>query len=184
LIPAVIVVLSMTIGGGLLARELYRPQVAERDVMAALPASSSLPPAQEPGPATVELTADAAVHPQNETVRTLLQAYFDAINKRDYMLWASSVSAERRQSRTRNQWLNDYNSTKDGSILVHRIETPAPGQLRVLVGFTSTQDLSDAPVGLQVGCIHWRLTLPVVLEDARWRIDAVFSGTTPEREKC
>jgi hypothetical protein len=184
LIPALIGALSMTIGGGLLAREAYRQPGQELDASAVLPGPSSLPPAQQPGPATVEMTPDTAAHPQRETVRALLQSYFDAINERDYLLWASSVTVERRASKTRNEWLDDYSSTKDGSILVYRIETPGPGQLRVLAGFTSTQDLSDAPAGLRSDCIRWRLTLPVVLEEGRWRVDAVSPGTTPEREKC
>jgi hypothetical protein len=177
-------VLSLTVGGGLLARELYRRPDQAPAVPATLPASNPLRPSDQPGPRTVELTADAAAHPQHEQVRALLQSYFDAINNRDYVQWTSSVSAERRQNKTRNEWAGEYKSTQDGSILVYRIETVGQAQLRALVAFTSTQDIGEAPVGLPETCIHWRLTLPVVLQDGRWRVDAVAPGTTPEREKC
>lgn len=184
LIPALVVVLSLTVAGGLLARELYRQPSEEPILPVTQPLSSSLRPSEQPGPRTVGLTADATAHPQHEQVRAVLQSYFDAINNRDYGQWASSVSAERRQNKTRNEWTGEYRSTKDGSILVYRIETVEPAQLRVLVAFTSTQELSDAPVGVPETCIHWWLILPVVLQDGRWRLDAVAPGTTPERQKC
>jgi len=184
LIPTLIVVLSVTIGGGLLLREVYRPSVVEQPSVApALPESSSLAPEAQPGPGLVVMSPDALDHPQSQAVTTLIQDYFDAINGKDYPKWTAAVSQERRQTKTKAEWLGDYRSTKDGSILVYRIETVSPGELRVFVGFTSTQDLSDAPVGFPETCVRWRLILPVVLEDNRLRVDVTMAGT-PEREKC
>jgi hypothetical protein len=177
------VVLSVTIGSGLLLRELYRPAVVEQPSTAPpLPESSSLSPSEQPGPGLVVLSPDALDHPQSPAVNTLIQDYFDSINSKDYPKWAVAVSAERRQTKSKAAWLSDYRSTKDGSILVYRVETVSPGQLRVLVGFTSTQDLADAPQGFPETCIRWRLVLPVVSEENRLRVD-VMPGT-PERERC
>ena len=184
LIPALIVLLSSTIGGGLLARELYRPADLEPVIPAPPTVPSSLSAAEQPGPTTVELTPDAVAHPQEQGVRALLQNYFNAINDRDFLKWTVAVSAERRQTKTRPDWLLAFKSTRDGSILVYRIETVSPGQLRVLVGFTSTQNERDAPVGLPESCVRWRLALPVVMQDGGLRVDVVLPGTATEREKC
>jgi hypothetical protein len=174
----------MTIGGGLLLREVYRPSVVEQPSSApVLPESSSLAPEAQPGPGLVVMSPDALDHPQSQAVTTLMQDYFDAINAKDYPKWTVVVSQERRQTKTKAEWLGDYRSTKDGSILVYRVETVSPGELRVFVGFTSTQDLADAPVGFPETCVRWRLVLPVVLEDNRLRVDVTMAGT-PEREKC
>jgi hypothetical protein len=184
LIPTLIVVLSVTIGGGLLLREVYRPAVIEQPSTAPpLPESSSLSPGEQPGPGLVVLSPDVLDHPQSQAVNTLIQDYFDAINKKDYPKWLAAVSAERRQTKTKAEWQSDYRSTKDGSILVYRVETVSPGQLRVFVGFTSTQDLVDAPSGFPETCVRWRLILPVVSEENRLRVDVTLTGT-PEREKC
>jgi hypothetical protein len=186
LIPTLIVLLSLTIGGGLLVRELYRPVSAEtpgQSLISSAPVTTTLPPAQQPGPRVVGLTTDAAVHPQSAAVRALLQNYFDSINKRDYHLWTVAVSADRRATKTETEWKSDYKSTYDGSILAYRIETVGVGQLRVLVGFTSVQDVKDAPVGMPEPCIRWRLTLPVVMESGSLRVD-ITTTNAPEHEKC
>lgn len=186
LIPTLIVLLSLTIGGGLLIRELYRPVTADvpgENLMTSAPVTTTLSSAEQPGSGVVGLTPDAAVHPQSAAVHVLLQNYFDSINKRDYRLWTAAVSAERRATKTETEWRADYKTTHDGSILAYRIETVAVGQMRVLVGFTSTQAVSDAPVGMPEPCIHWQLTLPVVVENGNLRVD-VTTTNAPEHEKC
>ncbi|WP_158893859.1 hypothetical protein [Amycolatopsis anabasis] len=184
LVPALIVVLSLTVGGGLLARELYRQPVEELGTADELPTSSSLAPEQQPGDPTVKLSADAVLHPHDEDVRDLLQNFFDAINHRNFEQWRDTVTRERLQSRTQSQWEREYETTRDGSIVVHRIEAVGPSALHVLVTFTSTQNVKYAPPELPEGCIRWRLVLPVVQESGRWRVDQVLPGTTPEHEKC
>ncbi|WP_228713886.1 MULTISPECIES: hypothetical protein [Prauserella] len=183
LVPVLIVVVSLTVGGGLLAREIYQPPDDE-DVAASQPTTPSLAPEQQPGPGTVQLTADAAAHPEAEPVRQLLQAHFDAINGGDYDLWSTTVVAERVQAQPRREWLANYRSTKDGSIRVHRIEVAPEQRLTVLVGFTSTQDVTDAPPDLPEPCIRWRLAFPLAHEDGEWKLDTVPAGTIPERAAC
>ncbi|TNC22416.1 hypothetical protein FG385_25620 [Amycolatopsis alkalitolerans] len=183
--PVVVVVVSLMVGGGLLAREVYRTPDVQQDAILALPSSTARPPGQQPGPGTVELTPDAAAHPLHEDVRRLLQRYFDSINNRDYDAWRTTVTKARIQAKSRPAWLHDYRSTKDGSPLVYRIDAASDEDLRVLLGFTSVQDPLDAPDALPgSSCVHWKLTLPVTLESGNWRIDNVAGYTTPEATKC
>jgi len=184
LLPALIVILSLTVGGGLLAREVYRkPQPDDTGEVAATSAST-LPPEQQPGPPTVQLTPDAAAHPEDQPVRQLLQMYFDSINNRNYDLWKTIVTSARIQSQPRDEWLANYRTTHDGSILVYRIEGLARQQLQILVTFTSVQDPADAPLELPERCIRWRLVLPAVWEGNAWKLDTVPAGTSPDHTKC
>ncbi|SFO86388.1 hypothetical protein SAMN05421810_101228 [Amycolatopsis arida] len=184
LVPALVVVVSLAVGGGLLARELYRPPEQPVDAVIATPTSTPLPPDQQPGSPMVRLARGAATHPEGEPVRRLLQAYFDAINGRNYERWKTTVTVERVAVKPKREWLTEYRSTRDGNILVYRIETAPQGRLQVLVAFTSTQDVADAPPGLPATCVHWRLALPVLREGGQWKLDTVPAGTTPEREPC
>lgn len=183
LIAVLIVVVALMVGGGLAARELYR-QPEQTLAAVTLPSSTALPLAEQPGPATVELTLDAAAHPQHEDVRVLIQQYFDSINSRNYEAWKGTVTRARVQSKPPAKWKSEYQSTKDGSILVYRIDSLPKGDLRLLVAFTSTQDPSAAPPELPAPCLHWNLVLPVTLEGGHLRVDAVTGAATPEMSPC
>ncbi|HVV08834.1 hypothetical protein [Amycolatopsis sp.] len=185
LIPVLVVVVSLMVGGGLLAREYYRKPDSQPASILALPSTTSRPLALQPGPGTVELTPDAAEHPQHQVIKELLQNYFDSINTRDYEQWKATVTKARIQAKPKTDWLNDYSSTKDGSILVYRIDAVSSQDLRVLLGFTSTQDPSDAPTELSnAGCVQWKLILPVTQESGHWKVDTVAGYTTPEVSAC
>jgi len=177
-------VVSLVVGGGLLAREVYREPDQREDTILAVPGSGARPLAQQPGPGTVELTPDAAQHPQHEVVERLLQTYFDAINSRDYDKWKATVTKARILAKPRAAWLKDYDSTKDGSILVYRIDAVGD-DMRVLLGFTSTQDPDEAPDELPgASCVRWRLVLPLTKEAGNWKVDSVTSYAPPEVEAC
>lgn len=187
LIPALIVVVSLTVGGGLLARELYSSSSAAAPLVpGALPTSGTLAPEKQPGSGEVFMTLDATAHPDGTDVRGALQIYFNSINQKNFDLWASVASAKRLSKKPREAWLEDYKTTQDGSILVYRIEAPisTPRTLRVLVGFTSTQDVEKAPDGLPETCVRWRVVLPMINENGVWKIDEADGSTTPEKEKC
>jgi hypothetical protein len=186
LIPALIVVLSLTIGGGLLAREVYKQPPADQPagVVAAAPTSSSLSAAEEPGPSTVLLTPDAADHPQGAALRAMFQAYFDSINQREYALWTTTVTVKRRQQKTEQDWRKGNQSTRDGSITIYRIETAPDDTLRVLLGFTSTQNPEDAPAELKASCIRWRPVWSVVPENNAWKLDVAGTGNTLDMDAC
>ncbi|GAB3470218.1 hypothetical protein [Actinophytocola sediminis] len=180
--------------GGLLARQWYEdPGPGAPD--AVLPSESSVPIEEQPGSRLVQGTSDAIAHPLYETLREVLQAHFDAINTRDYESWAGTVAEHRVTSQPKDTWLENYRSTQDGNIVVYRIElavaedeTEAEGEdtvaARVLMNFTSVQDLADAPPELREECIHWNVVLPMVREDDTWKIDSGIAASSPQHEAC
>lgn len=155
---------------GLGVRELGTRVVAAAPVTTAPSATPTQGP--PPGPGIVQLSPDAAAHPQADAIRALLQRHFDAINNRDYAAWASTVVGRRSREMPEPKWQADYVSTRDGSILVHRIE-PSPDGTIVLISFTSTQGQAQAPVGLPGStCTNWWVSYRVVVERGQNRIDA------------
>ncbi|MCT2584153.1 nuclear transport factor 2 family protein [Actinophytocola gossypii] len=181
LLPVLLITVIATAIGGLLARTVYE----DREVADVVPApSTSVPPEEQPGPTVVLGTQDAGAHPLFEPVRAVLQTYFDAINARDYEAWTATVTPNRVDRQPREAWLRSYRSTRDGSIVVHRIELAAEGEARVLMKFTSVQDPADAPQELRVPCINWNVVFPLVETDAGWKIDSGTTAASPQHEAC
>ncbi|TCP54988.1 hypothetical protein EV191_102199 [Tamaricihabitans halophyticus] len=175
-----VLVLGLTAAGAYFARDWYG--AAEEETGG--PAGETLPLAEQPGSPTVELSPDATAHPLGESVRQLLQTYFDAINGRNFDRWQTTVTADRVAATSEQQWLNDYDSTQDGSILVYRIESAPRNTLRVQVGFTSKQDIAQAPADLQVECINWYLALPVTKQGGQWKIAEAEPGGKQVNKPC
>lgn len=185
LLPTVLVVAALTAGAGVLAREAYRrPVQAAGDQIAVPTASSSVPRSAQPGPSSVQLSIDAALHPDGQRVREVLQRYFDSINDHDYDAWAKTVTAERVSRTPRIRWESDYESSRDGSIQVHRVETVMPGRLRVMMTFVSTQDVAKAPAELQADCIRWRVVYPLQEEAGSLRVDLGTEGSSSQFTAC
>lgn len=187
LLPAVLLVAAATAGVGVLAREAYhRPAVAQGEQVAAAGSgqSSPVPRSAQPGSGAVQLSVDAAQHPDGQRVREVLQQFFDAINGRDYEQWAKTVTAHRVGQTPKSRWLSDYESSRDGSILVQRIESVSPTRLRVMMTFTSTQDVTKAPAELQADCIHWRVVYPLQEERGSLRVDLGTEGSTSQFTPC
>ncbi|NUT52483.1 MAG: hypothetical protein HOV94_35125 [Saccharothrix sp.] len=185
--PVVLVVAAATAGVGVLAREVYqRPASAQGDQVQAPGSepSGSVPRSAQPGSGTVQLSVDAAQHPDGEQVREVLQRFFDAINAHDYEQWARTVTSHRVGQTPKSRWLSDYESSRDGSILVHRIESVSPTRLRVMMTFTSTQDVAKAPADLQADCIHWRVVYPFQEERGALRVDLGTEGSTSQFTAC
>ena len=90
--------------------------------------------------------------------------------------WADTKSEE--------QWLRDYRSTRDGSVVIYRIETGAAGTARVLLSFVSTQDVTDAPPELPVSCIRWHVVFSMTVENGAWRVDTGTTGSSPQHAAC
>jgi hypothetical protein len=184
LIVVLILVVALMVGGGLSARELYRLPVSLPAGEVSAPSSTALSPSEQPGPDTVQLTQDAALHPQHEIVRALLQNYFNAINRRDYSAWTSTVTQDRVRQKSQAAFLADYQTTKDGSILVYRIETLPMQDLRVFLAFTSTQDPSAAPLQLKAGCVRWNIVFPLTYEDGQYQVASVGPLAPTEVSRC
>lgn len=181
----------LTAAAAFAGREIYRkdPQIVTQTITAAAPADSSAAPTSgskvpQPGPQDVRFTQDAADHPQFGKVKQLLQNHFDSINDQNYAKWKNTVTKTRVQEQPQPEWKDAYQSTKDGNILLYRIDAAPQGRLRVLVSFTSVQDPDKAPLDLKEACIDWRVVLPLTKEDDSWRIDVSSEATGPLKEKC
>ncbi|SDC59577.1 hypothetical protein SAMN05216174_10353 [Actinokineospora iranica] len=173
----------VTAAAGMLARDLYaapdRPPPAP-----ILPSESALPASAQPGPRDVRATQDATQHPLYETVRQLLQTYFDAINGKNYARWKTTVTDDRVKDMPEATWRAAYRSTQDGSIVVYRIETGPVNSARVLLRFVSKQDVADAPLELPVDCIRWNVIFPLAYTGGEWRLDAGPTAASPQHDRC
>ncbi|HKR50986.1 MAG TPA: hypothetical protein VJT72_15655 [Pseudonocardiaceae bacterium] len=162
-----VAVLVAAVGTGMLVRE-WQPAAG---AAGAAPIVTNPPPrAPEPGPATVALVEDVAVHPDADRARRVLQKYFDAINAGDYKLWRSAVTPQRARDTGEAAWRDQYRSTLDGSIVLHRLEPRAGGGLVALVSFTSLQNPADAPPELPVRCLRWWVSYPLIGEGDELRL--------------
>lgn len=182
LLPVVLVVMIATAVGALAARQLYATPT-DSSPAAVLPSEHRLAPDEQPGDRTVAGTIEATAHPLYDTVRQVLQTFFDAINDKRYDQWRTAVSRNLGNI-TEGQWRADYRSTKDGSIVVRRIETGPANTARVLLSFTSVQDPENSPGELGAPCIHWRLVLPFTVENGTWKVDTGLTNAAPQHEAC
>jgi hypothetical protein len=184
---AVLGAAAVAAGGGVAAREFYKPKpvddLATPPVVTAAP-STTVPAEAQPGPHVVMATQDVVDHPQFSEIGPMLQDHFDSINDKDYGKWRSTVTKQRAAGHPEQSWKSEYKSTRDGSILVHRIDAAADRKLRVMVAFTSTQAIEDAPQELPKSCIRWRIVLPLTREDNKWKIDVGSEGASPRHDEC
>ena len=180
-LPVVLVAMIATAVGALVARQIYAEPATSPSVV--LPSDHPLPPGEQPGDPTVAGTPDATEHPLYETVRALLQTYFDAINNKRYDQWRT-VASKNLAKVSAEKWQADYRSTKDGSIVLRRIETGPANSARVLVSFTSVQELDNAPYELPAKCIRWRLVLPFTVEDGAWKLDTGLTNVASQHDTC
>ncbi|MQA15503.1 MAG: hypothetical protein GEV09_15435 [Pseudonocardiaceae bacterium] len=162
--------MALAVGIGLLLRQPAAQPATAPSGVPATATTRQLPPEQQPGPATVRLAEDAAGHPDAGVVRALLQGHFDAINLGDYRRWTTTVVLERAEATTEETWREQYGTTTDGSILVHRLAPRPAGGLTVLLSFTSVQDPADAPEDTPYRCLRWRVSYPVVTESDQLRL--------------
>ncbi|SDP64508.1 hypothetical protein SAMN04487905_106233 [Actinopolyspora xinjiangensis] len=168
-VPLTAVALLGAVAGGLFARHLY---TAMEQAAEPLPETSTVPsPVPDPpGLESVMLSEAAQRHPDSESVRDLLQRHFDAINESDYPKWRRTVVRAKRINQPLGQWLQEYRTTEDGTIEVHRI-VPGPGRtLRVVMSFISTQDRGHAPKSVPAECLRWRVVYRLAPEDGRLRL--------------
>ncbi len=171
----VLVALAGAVGIGMVSRNLAPVAGAGRLDSVGGPLGGSIssktpPKGPEPGPATVVLAEDAAVHPDADRIRKVLQKYFDAINAGDYPLWRSAVIPQWARDIGEGAWHGQYRSTLDGTIVVHRLEARPGGGLVALTSFTSLQNPADAPPEVQVRCLRWWVSYPLIGEGDQLRM--------------
>ncbi|GDY30444.1 hypothetical protein GTS_20770 [Gandjariella thermophila] len=185
LVPVVLLVVLASAGAGLLARQVYQRPAAEPVPMVGPTSVSSMPATEQPGDPVVRLTADAAAHPDRDPVRELFQRFFDATNQHNYNQWRSTISPfGLNWIDSESSWLAKNESTRDGSIVVQRIDPAPGGNLRVLVSFMSTQDPKKAPENLRESCIRWHLVYSLVRASGGFKIDFAREQSTTQMEKC
>jgi hypothetical protein len=144
--------------------------------------SGTTPTGSAPGPSDVQLSPDAAAHPRADELKALLQRHFNAINSRDYEAWAGTVVDRRSREMPKEQWLAEYATTKDGSILLHRVEANAEG-LVLLLSFTSTQDAANAPKNLPGSrCTRWWVSYRVLTVRGQPRIGDGIPNSSVNRD--
>ncbi len=176
-------VLVLAAGAGLLLRDPAREPVAAPPGNATVTTTRQLAPDEQPGPRMVRFAEDAAEHPDRDTVQDLLQGHFDAINFGDYSRWASTVVAERAAGTPEDVWREEYATSTDGNIIVHRMEPRPGGGLTVLLSFTSVQDPDDAPEDAPFRCLRWHVSYPVVGESGELRLGPGDPGTS-RKQRC
>lgn len=185
LVPVVIVVAALALGAGMVGRRLYHPAVpAPAEPPPVEATTSAVPPAAPPGPGSVRMTQDAANHPLHRQVRDVLQRYFDGINAKNYRYWRGAVTGKLAATKPRPEWQRAFRTTRDGTILVHRIEPARGPGLRVLLTFVSTQAVRDAPRDFPHSCIRWRVVFPLARQDGSWRVAADQAGAAPHHTAC
>jgi hypothetical protein len=187
--PVIGVVLVLTAVGGLVARSVYQPTAnASTPPSAASPPSTDVTtsgtPAVQPGSSQVKLSADAALSPYGAAVQSLLQTYYNAINGGNYPDWESTVAPELIQQFPQQSWASAFKSTRDGSMYVYRINAAPGNQLRLLITFTSTQDLDRAPQNFRFTCIGWSTVTTLVNTRSGWKVDNNPAGTHPLMTQC
>lgn len=184
LVPVVIVVAALAFAGGMVGRRWYERSPATAAAPTVVAPSSAAPAGKPPGSPGVRLTKDAVDHPRHQAVRDLLQRYFDAVNAKSYRDWRTTVTSQFAAAKPRSEWSHSFRTTRDGSIVVYRIETGGRAELRVLLSFVSTQDVQDAPPNFPRHCIRWRVVFPLALEHGAWKIAADKAGSTPRHDAC
>lgn len=184
LVPVVIVVAALAFAGGMVGRRLYSRPPAEPATPPVVAPSTVTSAGDPPGSPTVRLTKDASDHPRHRAVRDLLQRYFDAVNAKEYQDWRGTVTQGFAAAKPISEWLHSFRTTRDGSVVVYRIESAGHGELRVLLSFVSTQNVQDAPQDFRHHCIRWRVVFPLELERAEWRIAADKAGSAPRHDTC
>lgn len=169
--------------GALVARSLYADH-APLPPAAIEPSPTSVPPSEQPGSPKVEGTVDATAHPLYSTLHGLLQRFFDAINTKDYAAWAATVTEQRQEDQPEKAWQDAYKTTRDGSIVVYRIETGEDDTARALLRFTSIQDPANAPPELHAPCIQWNVVWFFAKENGEWKLASGATSALPQHETC
>ncbi|NHD18544.1 hypothetical protein G9447_14955 [Actinopolyspora sp. BKK1] len=164
-----VVVLLSAVGVGLWARPLYRTPAGSHERVPEIPSFPNS--AQDaPGSQRVSLDEGARNHPDSEVVQQLLQQHFDAINRRNYQQWRGTVVRAKRLNQPYEQWIDEYGTTQDGTVTVHRITRGPKGTLRLIMSLVSTQSKEDAPEDMPLTCLRWRVVYQVVSEDGELRL--------------
>jgi hypothetical protein len=179
------VVVVATAVAALLVHGVYQRSAAAAPLVVST-GSSSVPRSAEPGSSVVTVTPDVLRFSGHTEVQQLFQTYFSAINAKRYDQWLSVVTPDLADEEPQAQFLSGYKSTRDGSILVYRVDSAPRNGLRVLLSFHSVQDVADAPPKFPFACVAWQVVSPLSWDpdDNQWKIDAGATGAAPQGKAC
>ncbi|MGI8696889.1 MAG: hypothetical protein ACR2JQ_09615 [Mycobacteriales bacterium] len=147
------------------------PRTASADPTSVGPTSSSpRPPPAGVGEhyGLVTVVPAAVSQPQVAEVATLLDAYFKAINSRDYAAWRATLTT--RTSPSAKQWYG-LHTTTESHVTLYGVTANTDGTMQASVAFTSHQAKEYGPDGEL--CTEWTPFYPVVNDAGRLRIDKV-----------
>lgn len=178
--PITVVVLTAASATGLAGRSFSTNSSQQGE---APEPETDVPPASVAGPGVVRFSKDAAQHPAYDAVRSVLQNHFDSINQSFYERWQTTVVEQRERESPKSEWEDDYITTSDSDIKVHRIEPGPEGSLRVLMTFTSEQAQEDSPDKVST-CLRWTVTYPLVMESDQLLLDASDYGSSSVYRPC
>lgn len=173
-VPATLLALVAAVGGGMIAQRIY-PDAAAADSVEQM---FRIPAEPDPAPQQVTLSPAAQRHPDRAQVVDVLDAHFASINAMDYEAWKRSVVPEKWKYLPEEAWRQEYDSTQDSFVRVHRIEPGLEDSLRVQLTFQSRQDPEHAPPQLPERCVQWSVVYRLVADGAGFRIDVTgLSGS-------
>ncbi|GAA2776932.1 hypothetical protein [Saccharopolyspora taberi] len=179
-VPLAAVVVALAALGGLVARTpAGRPTPDATSELA----PQSLRADEGGGQVLVDLSPDATAHPDQSTVRYLLERHFNAINFKQYDVWKETVVPARQQEKPKKLWEREYQSTDDRDIRVHRIEPGPDSSLRVMLTFTSTQDPASSPDS-RSRCLKWNVVYPLVPDSGGLRLDTARLPGSAQYAPC
>jgi hypothetical protein len=152
------------------------------------PATSAPTPSPSPSPTqplvsdTVIVSPAAAGNPQHAAVVSFLEAYFTAINSRDYHAYLSLLGPAAQATYTHRDFMRGYRSTSDSAEKLKRIYT-AGGDTVAVVTFTSHQDPQDS-VNSQEACTRWRISLYLQPTGTAYTMVPALPGYHPIYAPC
>ena len=77
----------------------------------------------------MRLDANATDSSSGPDVLALLNRHFTAINRRDFDMWTTTVTAARASDQSENHWQQAYRSTVDSDVVVTAIQPVGNGTL-------------------------------------------------------
>lgn len=140
-------------------------------------AGLELPADGSAGPATVTLSASAAVHPRGGDVAAVVQRTVDARNARDRTAWAATVTAASVAATDTATFAAQTRSTRIGSVTVRRIDPVGVDDYVVPLDLVTTQDPADAPPDVRVPRLCWQVSATVTSERGSLRLSEALPGS-------
>lgn len=135
------------------------------------------------GGTTFEISSDVMGYASAPAVEGVLTRHFDAINQHNYAAWTSTMTPAAVAEQTQVLWTKFYAhpNTVVGTIRLARIDEVGPGRVVALVSYLTSQKPEDAPGGLNLAQVCWRVSY--WMTGAQPKIDVGGPGSVT-RGKC